>query len=133
VRSRVTAPVTYKLIRNHLRNIEIKVSYSICILDDSLVHLAGIFHNLYLKVQETEDDLYMGDKGWKFYVHGASETPTLGVQTHGTSLYPGQGRDLRLDLKMVRRFKDKNWQTIFISKSRSESDIFHSPNVSSRF
>ncbi len=42
-----------------------------------------------------------GDSGWKFYLHHPLEVPTLGVQTHGTSLYPGQGRDLRLDLKKV--------------------------------
>ena len=70
--------------------------------DDSLVHLAGIFHNLYLKVQERESVFYKDDKGWRFYVHDPSEAPTIGVQTHGTSLYPGQGRDLRLDLKKVR-------------------------------
>ncbi len=73
--------------------------YLSSLADDSLVHLAGIFHNLYLKVRETEDVRYKGDLGWKFYVHDAREVPTLGVQTHGTSLYPGQGRDLRLDLK----------------------------------
>ena len=65
------------------------------------MHLAGIFHNLYLKVQERESVFYKDDKGWRFYVHDPSETPTIGVQTHGTSLYPGQGRDLRLDLKKV--------------------------------
>ena len=69
--------------------------------DDSLVHLAGIFHNLYLKIQEKEPELYRGDGGWKFYIHNPDELPTLGVQTHGTSLYGGQGRDLRLDLKKV--------------------------------
>ena len=66
------------------------------------MHLAGIFHNLYLKVQERESVFYKDDKGWRFYVHDPSEAPTIGVQTHGTSLYPGQGRDLRLDLKKVR-------------------------------
>lgn len=70
-------------------------------LNDSLVHLAGIFHNLYLKVQERESVFYKDDKGWRFYVHDPRETPTIGVQTHGTSLYPGQGRDLRLDLKKI--------------------------------
>ena len=66
------------------------------------MHLAGIFHNLYLKVRERESVFYRDDKGWRFYVHDPRETPTIGVQTHGTSLYPGQGRDLRLDLKKVR-------------------------------
>lgn len=46
-----------------------------------------------------------GDSGWKFYLHHPLEVPTLGVQTHGTSLYPGQGRDLRLDLKKVSEIK----------------------------
>ena len=69
--------------------------------DDSLIHLAGIFHNLYLKIYEFERDHYRGDSGWKFYIHNPLELPTLGVQTHGTSLYSGQGRDLRLDLKKV--------------------------------
>ena len=69
--------------------------------DDSLVHLAGIFHNLYLRLEETEHDLYDGDSGWYVYIHHAAERPTLGVRTHGTSLYPGQGRDLRLDMKKV--------------------------------
>ncbi|XP_059087642.1 acid-sensing ion channel 1-like [Tigriopus californicus] len=70
-------------------------------LNDSLIHLAGIFHNLYLKIQELEEDHYRSDEGWKFYIHNPLELPTLGVETHGTSLYPGQGRDLRLDLKKI--------------------------------
>ena len=65
------------------------------------MHLAGIFHNLYLRLEETEHDLYDGDSGWYVYIHHAAERPTLGVRTHGTSLYPGQGRDLRLDMKKV--------------------------------
>ena len=71
------------------------------VLDDSLVHLAGIFHNMYLKIYEYEELLYQGDSGWKFYIHNPKELPTLGVQTHGQSLYSGQGRDLRLDLIKV--------------------------------
>ena len=71
------------------------------ISDDSLAHLAGIFHNLYLRLEETESDHYDGDTGWYVYIHHSLERPTLGVRTHGTSLYPGQGRDLRLDMKKV--------------------------------
>ena len=73
--------------------------------DDSLVHLAGIFHNLYMKIEETESVHYGGDTGWKVYIHDARDRPTLGVSTHGTSLYHGQGRDLRLDIKKVRSIK----------------------------
>ena len=69
--------------------------------DDSMVHLAGIFHNMYLKLEESENDHYHDDNGWKFYIHDVNEIPVLGVTTHGTSLYPGQGRDLRLDMKKV--------------------------------
>lgn len=76
--------------------------------DDSLVHLAGIFHNLYLKINEVEQRHYKGDSGWKFYIHNPLELPTLGVQTHGTSLYSGQGRDLRLDLKKVCTFGNQS-------------------------
>ena len=75
--------------------------------DDSLVHLAGIFHNLYMKIEETESVHYGGDTGWKVYIHDARDRPTLGVSTHGTSLYHGQGRDLRLDIKKVR-----SWHSI---------------------
>ena len=71
------------------------------VLDDSLVHLAGIFHNMYLKLEESEDDHYQNDNGWKFHIHDTKEEPILAVTTHGTSLYPGQGRDLRLDMKKV--------------------------------
>ena len=71
------------------------------LLDDSMVHLAGIFHNMYLKLVETEDEHYGKDNGWKFHIHDVNEIPVLGVTTHGTSLYPGQGRDLRLDMKKV--------------------------------
>ena len=71
------------------------------VLDDSLVHLAGIFHNMYLKLEESEDDHYLNDDGWKFHIHDVNEVPILAVTTHGTSLYPGQGRDLRLDMKKV--------------------------------
>ena len=70
-------------------------------LDDTLVHLAGIFHNLYMKIEELETVFYKGDNGWKFYIHYPGELPTLGVQTHAHSIYAGQGRDLRLDLKVV--------------------------------
>jgi hypothetical protein len=65
------------------------------------VHLAGIFHNLYLKIYETEARHYRQDNGWKLHIHRPAELPTLGVQTHGMSLYPGQGRDLRIELKQV--------------------------------
>ena len=82
-----------------VENLPLKSFFSL--LDDSLVHLAGIFHNLYLKIYENEGLHYLGDSGWKFYIHNKDELPTLGVQTHGTSLYSGQGRDLRLDLKKV--------------------------------
>ena len=71
------------------------------VLDDSMVHLAGIFHNMYLKLEESEDDHYLNDDGWKFHIHDVNEVPILAVTTHGTSLYPGQGRDLRLDMKKV--------------------------------
>ena len=71
--------------------------------DDSMVHLAGIFHNMYLKVQESEVEHYKDDDGWKFHIHDANEVPILAVTTHGTSLYPGQGRDLRLDMQKVIR------------------------------
>ena len=84
------------------------------ILDDSLVHLAGIFHNLYLRLEETESDHYDGDSGWYVYIHHAAERPTLGVRTHGTSLYPGQGRDLRLDMKKVKHTSYDNVNLISI-------------------
>ena len=71
------------------------------VLDDSLVHLAGIFHNMYLKLEESEDDHYLNDDGWKFHIHDVNEVPILAVTTHGTWLYPGHGRDLRLDMKKV--------------------------------
>ena len=71
------------------------------VLDDSLVHLAGIFHNMYLKQEESDDNHYHNDDGWKIHIHDAIEVPILAVTTHGTSLYPGQGRDLRLDMKKV--------------------------------
>ena len=71
------------------------------VLDDSMVHLAGIFHNMYLKLEESEDDHYLNDDGWKFHIHDVNEVPILAVTTHGTSLYPGQGRDLRLDMKIL--------------------------------
>ena len=86
--------VSYFFIRKSLLTI---------VLDDSLVHLAGIFHNMYLKLEESEDDHYLNDDGWKFHIHDVNEVPILAVTTHGTSLYPGQGRDLRLDMKKVRR------------------------------
>ena len=76
------------------------------VLDDSLVHLAGIFHNMYLKLEESEDNHYLNDDGWKFHIHDANEVPILAVTTHGTSLYPGQGRDLRLDMKKVKKILD---------------------------
>ena len=66
-----------------------------------MVHLAGIFHNIYLKLEETQEDHYDRDNGWKFLIHDVNEIPILAVTTHGTSLYLGQGRDLRLDMKKV--------------------------------
>ena len=70
-------------------------------LDDSMVHLAGIFHNIYLKLEETQEDHYDRDNGWKILIHDVHEIPILATTTHGTSLYLGQGRDLRLDMKKV--------------------------------
>ena len=69
--------------------------------DDSMVHLAGIFHNIYLKLEETQEDHYDRDNGWKILIHDVNEIPILATTTHGTSLYLGQGRDLRLDMKKV--------------------------------
>jgi hypothetical protein len=63
--------------------------------------LAGIFNNMYLMLEESEDEHYSNDNGWKMHIHDIDEIPVLGVTTHGTSLYPGQGRDLRLDMKKV--------------------------------
>ena len=57
-----------------------------------------------MKIEETESVHYGGDTGWKVYIHDARDRPTLGVSTHGTSLYHGQGRDLRLDIKKVRKY-----------------------------
>ena len=56
---------------------------------------------VFLTRSETEQVHYDGDTGWKVYIHDARDRPTLGVSTHGTSLYHGQGRDLRLDIKKV--------------------------------
>ena len=78
-----------------------KTVWFISLADDSLVHLAGIYHSLYLQLQESETDYYKGDSGWKFHIHDPKEVPILAVTTHGTSLYPGQGRDLRLEMKKV--------------------------------
>ena len=56
---------------------------------------------VFLTKSETVQVHYDGDTGWKVYIHDARDRPTLGVSTHGTSLYHGQGRDLRLDIKKV--------------------------------
>ena len=77
----------------------------IIISDDSMVHLAGIFHNMYLLLEESEEEHYKNDNGWKFHIHPVNEDPIMAVTTHGTSLYPGQGRDLRLDMKKVHIFR----------------------------
>ena len=66
-----------------------------------MVHLAGIFHNIYLQLEETQEDHYDRDNGWKFLIHDVNEIPLLLMMTHGISLYLGQGRDLRLDMKKV--------------------------------
>ena len=83
-----------------------------------MVHLAGIFHNIYLKLEESEDDHYERDNGWKFLIHDVHEIPILAVTTHGTSLYLGQGRDLRLDMKKVTKISQVN-QTHFSSSRHS--------------
>ena len=62
-------------------------------------HFNYLSKKSFLLTRDFHNYLLQGDNGWKFYLHHPLEVPTLGVQTHGTSLYPGQGRDLRLDLK----------------------------------
>ena len=100
------------------------------VLDDSLVHLAGIFHNMYLKLEESEDDHYLNDDGWKFHIHDVNEVPILAVTTHGTSLYPGQGRDLRLDMKKVHTLWTVNDVTVKVGISMYLNTLWDIYNVS---
>lgn len=85
-----------------------------------MVHLAGIFHNMYLQLEEAEDEYYKDDSGWKFHIHDTNEVPILAVTTHGTSLYPGQGRDMRLDMKKVSLEKD-----LYLPAARCSLRFFH--------
>ena len=57
------------------------------VLDDSLVHLAGIFHNMYLKLEESEDNHYLNDDGWKFHIHDANEVPILAITIRTQNIF----------------------------------------------
>ncbi|KAK2713694.1 hypothetical protein QYM36_009537 [Artemia franciscana] len=67
--------------------------------------LSGMFNNFYLKLEEKEKSLYNLDDGWKLLVHDSRDSALIGIRTHGSTVYRGWGKDMRI---YVRSFKTLN-------------------------
>ncbi|KAK2713695.1 hypothetical protein QYM36_009538, partial [Artemia franciscana] len=74
-------------------------------LHDPSVRLSGMFNNFYLKLEEKEKSLYNLDDGWKLLVHDSRDSALIGIRTHGSTVYRGWGKDMRI---YVRSFKTLN-------------------------
>ena len=74
---------------------------SFFLTDDSFVHSTGMFNNLYVKLNESEDDLYHKESGWKVLIHDWRDSAVIDIRTHGSTLDAGWGKDVRLYLRQV--------------------------------
>lgn len=60
-----------------------------------------MFNNLYVKLNESEDDLYHKESGWKVLIHDWRDSAVIDIRTHGSTLDAGWGKDVRLYLRQV--------------------------------
>ncbi|XP_046644342.1 acid-sensing ion channel 5-like isoform X2 [Daphnia pulicaria] len=75
-------------------------------LNGSLVNTTGLFNNFYLKLQDTQPLAYKDDaSGWKLLIHDQRDSPLIHLRTHGTTLYRGWSKDIRV---FIRQFQTIN-------------------------
>lgn len=65
-----------------------------------------MFNNLYVKLVDKEDKLYQGEtgkaeRGWKMLIHDPRDSAVIDIRTHGSTLDPGWGKDIRIYLRQV--------------------------------
>nr|CAH0113018.1 unnamed protein product [Daphnia galeata] len=72
-------------------------------LNESLINTTGLFNNFYLKVQDNEPLAYNNDSsGWKLLIHDQRDSPLIHLRTHGTTLYRGWSKDIRVFIRQFR-------------------------------
>ncbi len=69
--------------------------------DDSYVTTTGMFNNLYLKINESQTEMYQNDSGWKMLIHDEKDSPLIDIRTHGSTLYQGWAKDVRIYIRDV--------------------------------
>ena len=95
--------------------------------DDPFVKTTGMFNNFYLKVwnlnlyyrlvqlidyfqmNDTEMEAYAGDSsGWKILIHDCKDDPVIDIRTHGTTLYRGWAKDIRIYTREFQTLNTRN-------------------------
>ncbi|KAK4020490.1 hypothetical protein OUZ56_002461 [Daphnia magna] len=76
---------------------------------DSVVDTTGLFNNFYLRLHDVEPLAYKGDaSGWKLLIHDRKDSPLVILRSHGTTLYRGWAKDMRV---FVRQFRTLNTES----------------------
>ena len=61
------------------------------------------------KMHDTEPLAYKGDtSGWKILIHDRKDSPLIDIRTHGTTLYRGWAKDIRVYMRQVRYSRSWN-------------------------
>lgn len=51
---------------------------------------------------DQEHEVYKGDNsGWKMLIHDRKDSPLIDLRTHGTTLYRGWAKDVRIYVREV--------------------------------
>ena len=61
-----------------------------------------MYNNLYAKLNESEDEFYGKESGWKMLIHDRRDSAVINIRTHGSTLDNGWGKDVRVYLRHVR-------------------------------
>lgn len=68
----------------------------------SLIELRLIISDFIFKMIDEESEVYKGDNsGWKMLIHDRKDTPLIDLRTHGTTLYRGWAKDIRIYVREV--------------------------------
>lgn len=70
-------------------------------VDDPFIEITGLFNNLYLKIEDKQREFYKNDSGWKMLIHDERDSPLVRIRTHGTTLYRGWAKDIRVSIRQV--------------------------------
>ena len=85
---------------NHL-HIDCIAKIRIIRTDYPNVTTTGMFNNLYLKINESQTEMYQNDSGWKMLIHDEKDSPLIDIRTHGSTLYQGWAKDVRIYIRDV--------------------------------